>query len=284
MSGEKSASKAKGHFVRGGGGVGIFAREWGPEDGAPILLIHGFSQSHASWQLQGDGPLAETHRLVAMDIRGHGYSEKPLDPAAYHDSAAIAQDVAAVIEECRLENPVLVGWSYGGVIIGDYLRIFGDQKIAGVMTVGAVFALGDTAPKGLQGEGSSHFGQLLSLDFDKQLAGAYAGAKLGAATPPTDEQIARQVAMVMMAPPPVRRGMLTRSVDHRDSYRALTKPHLVMHGEKDVTILPGMADLFAELAPGAEKMMVPDVAHRPFSENQKRFDADLAAFVARVRG
>jgi pimeloyl-ACP methyl ester carboxylesterase len=62
-----------------------------------------------------------------MDIRGHGRSDKPLDPNAYDDSAQWAADVNNVITGLGLKQPVLCGWSYGGAIICDYLRAHGDD-------------------------------------------------------------------------------------------------------------------------------------------------------------
>ena len=64
-------------YVRGFGGVQIFVRDGGNSAGPPILLIHGFLFSSDVFVQQFRGELAEDHRLVAMDVRGHGRSEKP---------------------------------------------------------------------------------------------------------------------------------------------------------------------------------------------------------------
>ena len=62
-----------------GGGVEIPVEEHGPRDAHPILLIHGFSQSRLAWTPQFESTLADDHRLVAMDCRGHGSSGTPAD-------------------------------------------------------------------------------------------------------------------------------------------------------------------------------------------------------------
>jgi pimeloyl-ACP methyl ester carboxylesterase len=110
------------HTVRGGGGLALHVREWGRADGPPILLIHGWSQSHLCWARQYGSALADEFRLVAYDLRGHGMSEAPLEPEHYTDGRLWADDVAAIIQRLGLDRPVLVGWSYGGFIICDYLR------------------------------------------------------------------------------------------------------------------------------------------------------------------
>lgn len=91
------------HKIFGGNGVGLNVVETGDPAGQPILFIHGFSQSWRAWSRQLRSGLAERHRLVAMDIRGHGLSEKPCD--GYSDSRLWADDVAAVIQTLSLERP-----------------------------------------------------------------------------------------------------------------------------------------------------------------------------------
>ncbi len=71
-----------------------------------------------------------------MDNRGHGMSERPVQPEHYVDAQLWADDVAAVIEQVDLERPVLVAWSYGGFIVSDYVRAYGTAEIAGVNLVG----------------------------------------------------------------------------------------------------------------------------------------------------
>ena len=67
---------------------------------------------------------------MAYDLRGHGMSQAPLEPEHYTNGQLWADDLAAIIEQLRLDRPVLVGWSYGGFIICDYLRAHGQDRIA----------------------------------------------------------------------------------------------------------------------------------------------------------
>src|SRR5712675_387865 len=106
-------------------GLTISAQEWGNPAGAEILFIHGFSQSHLSWMRQVDSDLAKEFRIVTYDLRGHGNSDKPLDPARYRDSKAWGDEVQAVIHTAGLKHPVLVGWSYAGRVISDYVATHG---------------------------------------------------------------------------------------------------------------------------------------------------------------
>src|SRR5689334_1232400 len=117
------------HTVEGGGGLKLHVREWGPSDGPAILFIHGWSQHHLCWGGQIESSLAKRYRLVALDIRGHGQSEAPLAADSYTRGELWADDIKNLIESLNLTSPLLVGWSYGGLIIGDYLRRNGDAAI-----------------------------------------------------------------------------------------------------------------------------------------------------------
>jgi non-heme chloroperoxidase len=93
--------------VTGGGGLQLYVEETGNPNGRPILFIHGFSQCRLAWSKQLDSDLAQDFRLIAIDIRGHGLSEKPRE--AYNDSKLWADDVQAVIQTLGLNRPVLSG-------------------------------------------------------------------------------------------------------------------------------------------------------------------------------
>ncbi|MDI3338999.1 MAG: alpha/beta hydrolase [Sphaerobacter sp.] len=135
------------YTVQGGGGVRLHVEETGNPSGRPILFIHGFSQCRLAWDQQMRSDLADDFRLVAMDIRGHGLSDRPRD--GYDDPRRWADDVQAVIETLGLDRPVLSGWSYGGLIILDYVRYYGEERLGGIHLVGAISKIGTpeaTAP------------------------------------------------------------------------------------------------------------------------------------------
>ena len=109
-------------------GLKISAQDWGNPKGPGIIFVHGFSQSSMSWIKQVTDPeLAKEFHMVTYDLRGHGNSDKPLEPERYRNSEAWADELQEVMDATGLKRPVLVGWSYGGRIIADYLLAAGER-------------------------------------------------------------------------------------------------------------------------------------------------------------
>jgi pimeloyl-ACP methyl ester carboxylesterase len=115
----------KSHRIIGGGGTQLHVVETGNPNGRPILFIHGFSQCWRAWSRQLNSDLAEDHRLLAMDMRGHGLSDKPRD--AYADSKLWADDVNANLGHAPF-------WQ-DAPAFNRALRLF-CQKAAGASSVG----------------------------------------------------------------------------------------------------------------------------------------------------
>src|SRR4051812_21191680 len=175
VSQDARTGRMKVHAVRGGGGLQLHVREWGRSDGPPILFIHGWSQSHLCWAKQYESALADEFRLVAYDLRGHGMSEAPLEPEKYADGKLWAEDVAAIIAELHLDRVVLVGWSYGSFVIDDYVRVYGQERIAAVNFVEGAVKLGASAFGTLIGPGFlDHFADMTSDDLPTSIRGTRA--------------------------------------------------------------------------------------------------------------
>jgi pimeloyl-ACP methyl ester carboxylesterase len=93
-------------------GVPLFVRSAG--SGSPIIFLHGFPESGASWSEQTSS-LAGTHQVLAPDGRGHGRSGCPVEKADYGVERLVA-DVLAVADHFGAERFALVGHDWGGVV------------------------------------------------------------------------------------------------------------------------------------------------------------------------
>ena len=85
-------------------------------EGPPLVLQHGFSESVVDWYEAGYvDALRSAYRLILIDARGHGASDKPHDPDAYELERRVA-DVVAVLDGLAIEKAVFWGYSMGGRI------------------------------------------------------------------------------------------------------------------------------------------------------------------------
>lgn len=261
------------HTVAGGKGVRLVVQETGVSDGPAILFIHGFSQSRHAWVKQMTSDLATRFRLVAFDLRGHGDSERPIDE--YADSSVWAADVNAVINELSLRKPVLVGWSYGGVVTCDYLRFFGDDNISGLVLVGAISKVGS----GL----APHLGhQLLpivaGLTSDDEELGSKAVrrfAELCFNERPSEEEFEFVVRYNMAVPGHVRRSLFAREVSNEDVLAKVRVPTLIVHGAEDALVNLSFPEEHSRAIAHARLVLLPGIGHSPFSEASERFNMEL---------
>jgi len=277
-------TRTKIHTVRGGDGLRLHVREWGRTDGPPILLIHGWSQNHLCWAKQYQSTLAEEFRLVAYDLRGHGMSEAPLEPEHYTDGQLWADDVAAIIQQLGLDRPVLVGWSYGGFIICDYLRTHGQDRIAAIDFVAGGVKLGAAAFGTLIGPGFlDHFADATADDLPTNIGAMRGLVRAFSAEPFPPEEVETLLSSSMVVPARIRANLAAREIDGDDVLRTLQVPLLVTQGRADTIVLPAMAEHVLATCPTAEPSWYEGVGHTPHLEQPDRFNRELADLTRRAR-
>jgi len=268
--------------VTGGGGLSLSVAEGGNPDGPAILFVHGFCQAIPAWRRQFESALAREYRLVALDLRGHGGSDKP--ESAYLDGRLWADDLHAVITELRLSRPVVVGWSYGGVVVSDYLRHHGHSEVAGVNLVGALMRLGKPE---FYADFGPDFLQILPGMVTPDAAQTRQAQELFVsqlcALPLEGREREEVFAYNAAVPLHVRVGIAQRVEDHSEVLRGLKVPVLVTYGVKDRLVVLEAAQRIAALAPRAELSLYPEAGHSPFWEDAPRFNQELARFVGKCR-
>lgn len=114
-------------------GVRIHYFDLGRDSGrAPVILIHGFT-ANSEWKWIKPGiaqALAEDRRVIALDVRGHGKSEKPHDPMVY--GPRMAEDVVEVMDALEIERAHVHGFSMGGSILTQILRNHPERVVTAI--------------------------------------------------------------------------------------------------------------------------------------------------------
>jgi pimeloyl-ACP methyl ester carboxylesterase len=263
--------------ITGGGGARLHVVETGNLNGRPILFLHGFSQSWLAWRRQMCSDLADDYRLVAMDLRGHGRSDKP--PEGYADCSLWAEDIAAVLRELALDQPVLCGWSYGTIVILDYLREFGEDAIAGVGIVDGITKLGsEEALSVITPEFLDLVPGLFAGDTEESVRSLTALLRLCFVQEPSLEDLYPMLGYNLTVPPSVRQALFSRTVDNDDLLPTIRKPVLVIHGAMDGAVKPSVVDQHKASIAHAQVHLMSGAGHAPFWDDAQTFDRHLRTF------
>ncbi|MFC9998436.1 alpha/beta fold hydrolase [Nocardia sp. NPDC127526] len=261
-------------------GTSIVYRVTGPEGARPLVLLHGWAGNLRNWGQAAD-LLAEHFRVLAVDLRGHGYSDAP--ETGYDDPKNWAADIAAVLaNESITAGAILLGWSYGGIVLTDYLATYGAGAVAGVVYTGSMASIGRDVPGAVTGPAMV---KAIPDVFEESSARAMRGfAAFGNANtgkgPDKGPDAQRLFGGSISTLPRVRKALFYRTVDNTETLRALDIPVLVMHGTADPVVPVENGRYIAETAPRARTSYWEDSLHGLFIEDPVRFVAEVTDFAA----
>jgi len=212
-------------------------------EGDPVLLIHGFASSvKDNWRDPGwvDFLSGQGFRVIALDCRGHGESDKLYDPKAY-GAAGMAEDARRLLDHLGIALADVMGYSMGARITA-FLALAHPERVRS-----AVFAgLGGNMVRPMAGTGP--------------IAHALEAASIDDVTNPaarTFRAFAEKTGSDLKALAACIRG--SREPITREKLATLACPVLVVTGSEDV--IGGRAEELAELIPGAEALTVPRRDH-----------------------
>jgi pimeloyl-ACP methyl ester carboxylesterase len=99
------------------------------EKGEPVVLIHGWlSSAGINWWLPGtSAAIAKDHQVIAMDVRGHGHSDKPQKEDAYGPD--LVEDVVRLMDHLKIKKAHVVGYSMGGIIAANFTAKHPDRVL-----------------------------------------------------------------------------------------------------------------------------------------------------------
>ena len=248
--------------------------------GRPLLLLHGVCMSSAFFREQV-GPLSAGHRVIAIDFRGHGQSP-PCDHG--HTVAQYARDVHHLIEQLRLDDVVLVGWSMGSIVTWQYLRQFGVHRVAAqvVISQGPSDLKRDDWPLGLL-----DLAELAALcdAFQEDMADAFADFAPAMFAEALDEASRAFVLHEILhcRPTTATSILLSQTLpDARAVLHDLALPTLLVWGRDEKLIPLAAGEWMRQHVPGSELIVFERSGHCPMLEEPERFNELVIDFVARL--
>ena len=223
-------------------GVGVYYEVAG--DGPVVLLTHAYSSDHRLW-----GPtvpaLAERYRVVTWDLRGHGDSDAPEDPAEYTVEKVMG-DMSALLDEVGAQQAVIGGLSLGGFLSLEFLLAHRDRA--------AALLLVSTGPGFRKDEAREQWNQQA-----ERYAQRYDQKGLDALPSGRETAVTRHRSAAGLAR--ASRGyFMQRDARVIDSLPTLDLPTLVVVGADDTAYHPASAYMAGKI-PGARKVELPDAGH-----------------------
>lgn len=241
--------------------------------GPALVFLHGIGGNAASWRYQ----LAEfshAYRAIAWDMPGHGDSAMVSEPSF----PKYAQYLHEFLAEHKIEQPILVGHSIGGMIVQEFMATYPNLTRAAVLYATSP-AFG---PKGGAWQQQFIRERLGPLDEGKtmaELAPHIVKSLIGSRAAAAGIALATQ-SMAAVPEHTYRATMLCLlDFDRREALGKINIPCLLVTGEEDTNALPAMMEKMAAKIPGAQFRCLPGLGHLAHLENPTAFNAVLGAFL-----
>jgi pimeloyl-ACP methyl ester carboxylesterase len=213
--------------------------------GPALLLTHGYSSTSAMWQGQIEA-LSKNHKLVLWDMRGHGQSDYPDDPAAYSEALTVA-DMAALLDQIGAASAIVGGLSLGGYMSLAFYRAH-PQRVRALLII-------DTGPGFKKDDARDAWNRRAHDTGDRFEREGLAVLKSAS---PERATVSHRDALGLAR---AARGMLTqRDARVIESLPDIKVPSLVVVGADDTPFLAA-SDYMAAKIPGARKMVIPSAGH-----------------------
>jgi pimeloyl-ACP methyl ester carboxylesterase len=231
--------------------------------GPAILLSHGYSATCRMWDGQIEA-LQDRYQLIVWDMRGHGQSDYPNDPAAY-SAAATVGDMAAILRVCGVQRAVI-----GGLSLGGYMSLAFHRAYPAMTRALMIFDTGPGFRKADSREAWNQRARQRADDLD-----ARGLAALGSSDEVRMSQHRDASGLAHAA-----RGMLTQRDDSViASLDAVTVPSLVLVGSNDTNFLAA-TDYMARKMPGARKVVIEGAGHAANLHQPAAFNQAMESFLA----
>jgi len=250
-------------------GIRMHYAEQGEARGEPIILLHGYSDSWFSFS-RVLTPLARDARVYALDLRGHGKTDKPASGYLMRDLAA---DVVAFMDAKGIVRATVIGHSMGG-FVAQQVAFAAPKRVSRLILVGTVRTPSNMAEFGELEKAVASLSDPVPDAFARefQLSTVY--------TPVGDEFINRAVEESLRLPARVWKelmaGMLATNAAVSLGRSGI--PALVVRGEKDAYVTAAETDSLAKMVATTRQKTYANTGHAVHWERPADFVSDVVAF------
>jgi non-heme chloroperoxidase len=266
------------------GNINLYYEDHG--SGKPVVLIHGYPLSGASWEKQVPVLLGAGYRVVTYDRRGFGKSSQP---AAGYNYDVFAEDLHKLVSQLELRDFALVGFSMGGGEVARYFGKYGSKGLIKAVIISGVPPFLLKAPDNPEGVDSSVFEGIekaiaadryaFFTDFFRNFYNS--DLLLGKRVSEQVVQASWNVAVGSSATASLA-CVATWHEDFRNDLTRIDVPTLIIHGDAD-RILPITASGLrtAKLIKGARLLVVKDGPHCITWTHADQVNGELLGFLGK---
>lgn len=262
-------------------GIEIYYTEQG--EGQPIVFAHGWPLSSDAWQPELKFFSDNGFRAIAHDRRGHGRSQKT---AVGHSIDQYAKDLAVLVEALDLTDVIVVGHSTGGGEVVRYAAEYGRDRVAKVITAGAIPPIMVKSESNPEGTPMEAFDDIRagvlddSAQFWLDLTEAFYGANHGrAVSQGTKLDFWRQGQLVNLSAAYDCVKAFSET-DQTEDLKALTVPILIAHGEDDQIVpINAAARKSIDLVKDGTLKVYPGAPHGIHGDYRRQLQQDILAWI-----
>jgi pimeloyl-ACP methyl ester carboxylesterase len=276
-------------------GTEIYAEAFGPQDGAPVVLAHGWTETHVYWIHEIRALSSQGFRVVAYDLRGHGESQGAGDYSIDRFGEDLEAVLNAVVSDGQ--HALIAGHSLGAMSIAAWAEHHEVERLVGAAAllntgVGDLLAESLLLPlpkfaKALNHTIASHgfIGSRAPLPhFSSPLSHALLRwVAFGPTASPA--QLAFYERMLLAMPPSARAdvGIAISEIELYDALPRLTVPSIVLAGAKDRLTPPSHARRIAEMLPQLERLIIlPETGHMAPLERPREVTEALLELAGKI--
>ncbi len=248
--------------------------------GQPIVLLHGWSSSLRWWN-RNIATLAQHHRVMAFDFRGHGSSAKT---ASGHTMEAYARDVHNFVDALGGQGSIMVAWSMGSIVLWNYVMQFGAGQARAMVFVGQSASDLTTASyrHGIMDKRDFHQ-WMLDLQGDRRRL-VEANMKLMVKRPPTNQELQWMTEDYLRCPAHIATVAFYHQTlaDSFPAFQRIDFPTQVYFGVDPKMYTLEQGEYLADQIRDCELVVFEESGHVPMWEEPERFNRELLAFSGRV--